>query len=88
MTGIPNPAPRRTVTWHGIEILAHDACLACAGMKVVKRGSLGIYPITTNVGCCDRAALAVEACEHCGATGIDPSAPEGDPLPDRPKYEG
>jgi hypothetical protein len=66
------PAAVRTVMRKGIEILAPDACFTCAGTRVVKRGRLGVYPITTNVGVFDRPTLIVEPCAACDATGVRP----------------
>jgi hypothetical protein len=56
--------------WNGIEILTPDACFTCEGTRVVKRGWLGVYPITTNVGVFDRPTLVVEPCAVCDATGV------------------
>jgi hypothetical protein len=68
------PAAVRTVICNGIEVLAADACFACEGTRVVKRGRLGVYPITTNVGVFDRPVLVVEPCAACNATGVRPVA--------------
>jgi hypothetical protein len=46
----------------------------CEGTRVVKRGRLGVYPITTNVGVFDRPTLVVEPCAACNATGVQPAA--------------
>jgi hypothetical protein len=76
------PAEVRTVMWNGIEILAPDTCFACVGTRVVKRGRLGVYPITTSVGLFDRPTLVVEPCAACDATGIRP-VPEAHDAVDR-----
>jgi hypothetical protein len=60
--------------WNGIEILAPDMCFACEGTRVVKRGRLGVYPITTNVGIFEGPTLVVKPCAACDATGVQPIA--------------
>jgi hypothetical protein len=71
VSGLVNtPAAVRTVMCNGIEILARDTCFTCEGTRVVKRGRLGVYPITTNVGVFDRPTLVVEPCAACDGSGV------------------